>query len=139
MFADAGVVGDGITAKAKELGKIAIQTDANLDTQQPGHVLTSVLKITGVPVKIITKSYADGKIAEMDRLQTYNLASGATGITDLAEMGKHVKDTAVWEEIKGKVKKISDQITNGEIKVTNKQLNEEFDEAKCPNVVIKTK
>ena len=139
VFADAGVVGDGITAKAKELGKIAIQTDANLDTQQPGHVLTSVLKITGVPVKIITKSYADGKIAEMDRLQTYNLASGATGITDLAEMGKHVKDTAVWEEIKGKVKKISDQITNGEIKVTNKQLNEEFDEAKCPNVVIKTK
>lgn len=139
VFADAGVVGDGITAKAKELGKIAIQTDANLDTQQPGHVLTSVLKITGVPVKIITKSYADGKIAKMDRLQTYNLASGATGITDLAEMGKHVKDTAVWEEIKGKVKKISDQITNGEIKVTNKQLNEEFDEAKCPNVVIKTK
>lgn len=49
VFADAGTVGDGITTKAKELGKIAIQTDANLDTQQPGHVLTSVLKITGVP------------------------------------------------------------------------------------------
>ncbi|MCI9527754.1 MAG: BMP family ABC transporter substrate-binding protein [Lachnospiraceae bacterium] len=138
VFADAGVVGDGITAKAKEVGKIAIQTDANLDTQQPGHVLTSVLKITGVPVKVITKSYADGKIAEMERLQTYNLASGATGITDLAEMGKHVKDAATWEEIKEKVQKISDQIAGGEIKVTNKQLNEEFDPAKCPNVVIKT-
>lgn len=139
VFADAGVVGDGITAKAKELGKIAIQTDANLDAQQPGHVLTSVLKITGVPVKVITETYADGKIAEMDRLQTYNLASGATGITDLEEMGKHIEDTAVWEEIKEKVQKVSEQISNGEIKVTNKQLNEEFDETKCPNVVIKTK
>jgi len=139
VFADAGVVGDGITAKAKELGKIAIQTDANLDAQQPGHVLTSVLKITGVPVKVITEAYADGKIAEMDRLQTYNLASGATGITDLEEMGKYIEDTAVWEEIKEKVQKISEQISNGEIKVTNKQLNEEFDETKCPNVVIKTK
>lgn len=89
-------------------------------------------------MKVITKSYAEGKIAEMDRLQNYNLASGATGITDLAEMGKHVKDTAVWEEIKEKVQKISDQIAGGEIKVTNKQLNEEFDETKCPNVVIKT-
>lgn len=139
VFADAGVVGDGITAKAKELGKIAIQTDANLDAQQPGHVLTSVLKITGVPVKTITEAYAEGKIAEMERLQTYNLASGATGITDLAEMEKHVQDKEVWNEIKGKVQTISDQISNGEIKVTNKQLNEEFDETKCPNVVIKTK
>lgn len=139
VFADAGVVGDGITAKAKELGKIAIQTDANLDAQQPGHVLTSVLKITGVPVKTITETYANGKIDEMDRLQTYNLASGATGITDLAEMEKHVQDKEVWNEIKEKVQTVSEQISNGEIKVTNKQLNEEFDETKCPNVVIKTK
>lgn len=138
VFADAGVVGDGITAKAKELGKIAIQTDANLDAQQPGHVLTSVLKITGVPVKTITKAYSEGKIDEMERFQTYNLASGATGITDLEEMGKHVQDQEVWAEIKEKVQAVSDQISNGEIEVTNKQLNEEFDESKCPNVVIKT-
>lgn len=138
VFADAGVVGDGITAKAKELGKIAIQTDANLDAQQPGHVLTSVLKITGVPVETITKAYADGKINEMERFQTYNLASGATGITDLEEMGKHVQDQEVWNEIKEKVQTVSDKISSGEIKVTNKQLNEEFDESTCPNVVIKT-
>ncbi|MDD3402122.1 MAG: BMP family ABC transporter substrate-binding protein [Hespellia sp.] len=139
VFADAGVVGDGITAKAKEVGKIAIQTDANLDTQQPGHVLTSVLKITGVPVKTITQAYADGKLDEMDQLQNYNLASGATGITDLEEMGKHVQNQDVWEEIKSKLQTVSDQITDEEIKVTNKQNNEEFDAAKCPNVNIKTK
>lgn len=138
VFADAGVVGDGITAKAKEVGKLAIQTDANLDGQQPGFVLTSVLKITGVPVKTITQAYADGKIDEMDRLQTYNLASGATGITDLEEMGKHVQDQEVWTEIKGKLQEISDQISNGTIDVTNKQLNEDFDPSTCPNVTVKT-
>lgn len=138
VFADAGVVGDGITAKAKELGKLAIQVDANLDAQQPGHVLTSVLKVTGVPVKTITKAYAEGKIDKMDRFQTYNLASGATGITDLEEMGKHVQNQEVWNEIKEKVQAVRDKISSGEIKVTNKQLNEEFDESTCPNVVIKT-
>lgn len=138
VFADAGVVGDGITSKAKETGKIAIQTDANLDTQQPGHVLTSVLKITGVPVKTISKAYADGTIKDMDKLQSYNLASGATGITDLEEMGKHVADTEVWEEIKGKLEAVSARIQAGEIKVVNRQIGEEFDPAGCPNVVIKT-
>lgn len=138
VFADAGVVGDGITSKAKEMGKIAIQTDANLDDQQPGHVLTSVLKITGVPVKIITQAYADGKIADMDKEQSYNLASGATGITDLAEMSKHVADTAVWDDIKTKTNEISQQIQDGKIDVVNKQIGEEFDPATCPHVNIKT-
>ncbi len=138
VFANAGVVGDGITAKAKEVGKLAIQTDANLDGQQPGFVLTSVLKITGVPVKTITQAYADGKIKDMDRLQTYNLASGATGITDLEEMGKHVEDQETWESIKEKVAAVSKQIEDGEIDVTNKQLNEDFDPSSCPNVTVKT-
>lgn len=138
VFADAGVVGDGITAKAKEAGKIAIQTDANLDGQQPGFVLTSVLKITGVPVQTISRAYTDGTIGEMDKLQSYNLASGATGITDLSEMGKHVADTAAWDEIKGKLEEVSQKIQSGEIKVVNRQLGEEFDPAGCENVVIKT-
>ncbi|MEG1716639.1 MAG: BMP family ABC transporter substrate-binding protein [Lachnospiraceae bacterium] len=138
VFADAGVVGDGITSKAKESGKIAIQTDANLDAQQPGFVLTSVLKITGVPVKTIAQAYADGSIGKMEKEQSYNLASGATGITDLAEMSKHVADSKVWDGIKEKVMAVSSQIQSGEIKVVNKQIGEEFDPASCPNVTMKT-
>lgn len=138
VFADAGVVGDGITSKAKEVGKIAIQTDADLDAQQPGFVLTSVLKVTGVPVKSIIQDFADGKIAEMPKEQSYNLASGATGITDLTEMSKHVADSAVWDEIKAKTDEASKKIQSGEIDVTNKQLGEDFDPASCPNVTIKT-
>lgn len=138
VFADAGVVGDGITAKAKELGKIAIQTDANLDDQQPGHVLTSVLKTTGVPVEAITRAFAEGKIKELDRLQRYNLETEATEITDMSVMGEHVKDQAAWAEIVEKVDAVRNQIINGEIKITNKQIGEEFDPSTCPNIVIKS-
>lgn len=138
VFADAGVVGDGITAKAKELGKIAIQTDANLDDQQPGHVLTSVLKITGVPVEAITKAYAEGKINELDRLQRYNLETGATEITDMSVIGKYVEDETAWAEIIEKVDNVRNQIINGEIDITNKQIGEEFDPSTCPNIVIKS-
>lgn len=138
VFADAGVVGDGITAKAKELGKIAIQTDANLDAQQPGHVLTSVMKITGVPVESITRSYAEGKIDELDRLQTYDLKSGATEITDLEEISKYIQDQECWATIVEKVQNMRTKIIEDEIKITNKQNGEEFDPSTCPNVTIKT-
>jgi basic membrane protein A len=137
VFADCGVVGDGITARAKEAGKIAIQTDANLDAQQPGHVVTSVLKITGVPVVTISKALADGTIGSMDKVQNYDLASGATGITDLTEMEKHVADTAKWAEIKAKVAEAAENIKSGKIKVVNAQIGETFDPASCPKVRIK--
>lgn len=138
VFADAGVVGEGITAKAKEAGKIAIQTDANLDAQQPGHVLTSVLKITGVPVKTISKAYADGTIGEMDKLQSYSLSTGATGITDLEEMSKHVKNEAVWNDIKAKLEEVKAKIESGEIDIINKQIGEDFNPADYKNVNVKT-
>ena len=74
----------------------------------------------------------------MEKEQSYNLASGATGITDLAEMSKHVADSAVWDEIKAKTDEISKQIQDGSIDVVNKQIGEEFDPATCPHVTIKT-
>lgn len=138
VFADAGVVGEGITSKAKESGKIAIQTDANLDAQQPGFVLTSVLKITGVPVKTISKALADGTIKDMDKLQSYSLATGATGITDLEEISKHVKDETVWNDIKAKVEDVKSKIESGEIKIVNKQIGEEFNASDYKNVKVKT-
>ncbi|MDR1618851.1 MAG: BMP family ABC transporter substrate-binding protein [Treponema sp.] len=137
VFADCGVVGDGVTARAREAGKIAIQTDADLDAQQPGHVVTSVLKITGVPVVTISKALADGIIGSMDKVQSYDLASGATGITDLTEMGKHVADAEKWAEIKARVAEASENIKSGKIRVVNAQAGESFDPASCPRVRIK--
>ncbi len=137
VYGVAGGVGDGITAKAKEVGKLAIQVDANKDNQQPGFVLTSVMKNTNIPVVTIAKALADGSIAGMSNLQTYDLASGATGITDLAEIEKVVKDTAKWAQIKEQVAKVSADIQSGTIRVVNAQMGETFDPASCPNVVIK--
>lgn len=137
VFADCGVVGDGITARAKEAGKIAIQIDANLDAQQPGHIVTSVLKITGVPVIAISKALAGGTIGFMDKVQNYNLASGATGITELREMGRYVADKELWEIIKVKTADAAERIKAGEIKVVNAQIGEVLDPSSCPRVRIK--
>ena len=64
VYGVAGSVGDGITAKAKEVGKLAIQVDANKDSQQPGYVLTSVLKNTNVPVAaVLANAFADGSVS----------------------------------------------------------------------------
>lgn len=139
VFSVAGAVGDGVAAKAKEAGKLAIHVDANKDAQQPGYILTSVIKNTEVPVFEITKAAVEGKVAEMDKVQSYSLGSGATSITDLAEISKCVQESgqAKWEEIKAKIAEIEGMIADGTIKVTNAQNGEEFDPASCPNVTIK--
>ena len=139
VFSVAGSVGDGVASKAKEEGKLAIQVDANKDDQQPGYVLTSVIKNTEVPVYDIVKEAVNGKIDKMDRAQTYSLASGAASITDLSEISKHIQDSGKdkWEEIKTEIKDVEDKISDGTIVVTDAQSGEEFDASKCPNVRVK--
>lgn len=139
VFSVAGSVGDGVASKAKEEGKLAIQVDANKDDQQPGYVLTSVIKNTEVPVYDIVKEAVNGKIDKMDRAQTYSLASGAASITDLSEISKQIQDSGKdkWEEIKTEIKDVEDKISDGTIVVTDAQSGEEFDASKCPNVTVK--
>ena len=139
VFSVAGSVGDGVASKAKEEGKLAIQVDSNKDDQQPGYVLTSVIKNTEVPVYDIVKEAVNGKIDKMDRAQTYSLASGAASITDLSEISKHIQDSGKdkWEEIKTEIKDVEDKISDGTIVVTDAQSGEEFDASKCPNVTVK--
>lgn len=139
VFSVAGSAGDGVASKAKEEGKLAIQVDANKDDQQPGYVLTSVIKNTEVPVYDIVKEAVNGKIDKMDRAQTYSLASGAASITDLSEISKHIQDSGKdkWEEIKTEIKDVEDKISDGTIVVTDAQSGEEFDASKCPNVTVK--
>lgn len=137
VFAVAGVVGDGVASKAKEVGKLAIQVDGNLDAQQPGYIITSVLKNTGTPVATITKAYVDGSIGTMQNLQSYNIASGGTGITDMSEIAKHVNADA-FSAIKAKVDAVQAEIAAGTQKIVNRQIGEEFDPATaCPHLTIK--
>ncbi|HIR93381.1 MAG TPA: BMP family ABC transporter substrate-binding protein [Candidatus Egerieimonas intestinavium] len=139
IFSVAGSVGDGVAAKAKEEGKLMIHVDANKDAQQSGSILTSVLKNTEVPVYEITKAAVEGTIDEMDRVQNYTLASGATSITDMAEISKYIQEGGQekWEEIKAYLADLESQIGDGTITVTNAQNGEEFDASACGNITIK--
>ena len=139
VFGCAGSVGDGITSKAKEVGKLAIQVDGNKDDQQPGYVLTSVLKNTNVPVQTICDALDDGSLSSMDNLQDYSLASGATGLTDCTEIQKAIttdEGKAKWEEIWAEIEDLKGKV-GSEIKVVNAQNGETFDPSTCPNVNIK--
>lgn len=137
VYAVAGAVGDGVTAKAKEVKKLAIEVDANKDSNQPGYILTSVLKNTEVPVYEIAKNFKDKTMDKVNgKVLSYNLASGATGITDLSVIESKIKPEgkAKWDEIKTEIKTIADKIGSGEIKVTNAQAGESFDKAALTNL-----
>lgn len=138
VFADCGNVGDGITERAEADGRLAVQTDADLDDTHPGYVITSVLKITGVPTRALIDAKVSGDIETMDNLLNFDLASGATGITDLSVISGHVADTALFDEIKGKVEAQAEKIKSGGTKVVNAQIGEEFDPASCPRVTTQT-
>ncbi|AEY67168.1 BMP family ABC transporter substrate-binding protein [Clostridium sp. BNL1100] len=137
VYAVAGAVGDGVDAKAKEVKKLSIEVDANKDANQPGNILTSVLKNTEVPVYEIAKNFKDNAMDKVNgKVMSYNLASGATGITDLSVIESKITadGKAKWDEIKGQLKTISEKIASGEIKVTNAQAGEKFDKTKLANL-----
>ena len=138
VFADCGNVGDGITERADSDGRLAIQRDADLDSTHPGHIITSVLKITGVPTRALIDAKISGELDGMDNLLNFDLASGATGITDLSVITEAVADKDLFEEIKAKVNDQAEKIKSGEIDVVNAQIGEELDPAACPRVIIQT-
>lgn len=137
VFAVAGVVGDGISSKAKEVSRLAIQVDANLDEQQPGYVLTSVLKLTDIPGDKFVKALLNGTLSSMENLQTFGIQTGATDITDLSVIERYIVDNETWAKIKAQLEAKKLAISNGSLKVVNVQIGETFDPALYPNVVMK--
>lgn len=141
VYAVAGAVGDGVASKAKEVGKLMVHVDANKDAQQPGYILTSVIKNTKVVVKTLTEALLDGTLKDMDRIQVYDLGSGATSITDLATFEAAIEQTdeaqAKWKEIKDYLADLQTQISEGKIVVTNMQNGDSFDQSTCPNINFK--
>lgn len=139
VYAVAGAVGDGVDSKAKEVKKLSIEVDANKDSNQPGYILTSVLKNTEVPVFEIIKQYKDNTLNKINGTAiSYNLASGATGITDLSAISAKVttEGKAKWDEIKSELDSVSKKIANGEIKVTNAQAGQALDKTKLKNLTM---
>lgn len=139
VYGCAGNVGTGVTSKAKEVGKLAIQVDADKDAQQPGYILTSVLKNTKVPVNEICEALNGGSLSSVANLKEYSLSSGAVGITDLSTISQYITTDAgkaKWEEIKSEIKDLEGKVGTS-ITVVNAQNGDTFDPASCPNVTIK--
>ena len=139
VYSVAGVVGDGVASKAEELERLAIQVDADKDAEHAGYVLTSVLKNTTVPVYELAKKYIDGEIDTVDNALTYDLNSGATGLTDLSTIEAAVIATgdAKWTEIKAYIDALAEDIANGTIDVTDAVVGEELVPANLTNVTLK--
>jgi len=141
VYCVAGSVGDGVDVKAKEIKKLSIQVDADKDNTQPGYILTSVLKNTGVPVIELGSKLAEGTLAEDGGKEiSYTLSSGATGITDLSVIESAIRTDAVaqakWDEIKTYIENVSAKIKDGSIKVTNAQIGEKLDISTLNNIKL---
>ncbi len=139
VYTVAGVVGDGVASKANEVKRLAIQVDADKDAQQAGYVLTSVLKNTDVPVYDLTKKFINDELASVPNAVTYDLGSGATGLTDLSTIENSVLETGMvkWEEIKNYIAELSAEISNGTIVVSDAVLGEEVTQSDLTHVILK--
>lgn len=141
VYCVAGAVGDGVASKAKEVQKLAIHVDANKDAQQPGYIMTSVIKNTKVVVKTMTEAMIAGTLGDQENIQIYDLASGATSITDLATFSAALETSeeaqAKWEEIKAYIDDLDAKISDGTIVVTNMQNGDTFDQSACTNINFK--
>lgn len=140
VYAVAGNVGTGVTSKAADAKRLAIEVDANKDNMRPGNILTSVLKNTNVPVVAIATAYKNNKLGEIPNLISYNLNSGATGITDLATISGKIttEGKAVWDNVLAKLADVSAKVKSGAIKITNAQAGEKFNQAALPNLAFTT-
>lgn len=109
--------GPGILEAAKEAGKYAIGVDLNQDNDQPGAVLTSMVKRVDTACYSVIKSVAEGtfKGGEVSYL---DLAAEGVSLTDFSVIKEHLGDQFP-EDILTKLEEIQEKIVSGEIVVEN--------------------
>lgn len=112
VFHAAGASGAGVFQAAKEKGVYALGVDSNQDAEEPGTILTSMVKKVDNAVLQEIKDTLDGKFAS--GVKYFGLKEDGVGTTDF-EYSKEV----VTPEIQNKLKEISEKIKSGEIKVSD--------------------
>ncbi len=109
--------GTGVLEGAKEAGRYAIGVDLNQDNDQPGSVLTSMVKRVDTACYLLIQSVVEG---------TY--VGGATEYLDIAKGGVSLTDFSVIKEALGdkfpadipeKIAELEQKIISGEIVVEN--------------------
>lgn len=109
--------GTGILEGAAEAGKYAIGVDLNQDADQPGHVLTSMVKRVDnacylVIESAVKDSFKGGSVSYL------TVADGGVSLTDFSVI-KEALGEKFPQDIVDKVSEIEKKIISGEIKVEN--------------------
>ena len=109
--------GAGVLEGAKEAGKYAIGVDLNQDADQPGSVLTSMVKRVDNACYLVIQSVVEGTF-EGGSTQYLDLAVGGVSLTDFSVMREALGDQFP-EDIVEKIDELTEQIINGDIVVEN--------------------
>lgn len=109
--------GTGILEGAKEAGKYAIGVDLNQDADQPGSVLTSMVKRVDNACYLTIQSVVEGTF-EGGSTQYLTLKEGGVSLTDFAVMKEALGDKFP-QDIVDKCAELEKKIISGEIVVEN--------------------
>lgn len=109
--------GTGILEGAKEAGKYAIGVDLNQDNDQPGAVLTSMVKRVDTACYTVIKSVVDGTFKGGGSLYL-DVAVGGVSLTDFAVIKEALGDKFP-QDVVDKVDELAQKIISGEIVVEN--------------------
>lgn len=109
--------GAGVLEGAKEAGKYAIGVDLNQDNDQPGSILTSMVKRVDTASYTVIESVVNDKF-EGNTTKYLEVANDGVGLTDFSVMKEHLGDKFP-QEIIDKVNELSEKIKSGEIVVEN--------------------
>lgn len=109
--------GPGILEAAKEAGKYAIGVDLNQDNDQPGHILTSMVKRVdtacyGIISSVVNGTFEGGTVSYLD------VAGEGVSLTDFSVIKDALGDQFP-EEILEQIEEIEQKIISGEIVVEN--------------------
>lgn len=83
--------GTGILEAAKEAGKYAIGVDLNQDNDQPGHVVTSMVKRVDTACYSVIQSVVDGTF-KGDTTSYLEISNDGVDLTDFAVIKEHLGD-----------------------------------------------
>jgi len=109
--------GTGILEAAKEADKYAIGVDLNQDADQPGHVVTSMVKRVDNACYLVIRSVVEGTF-KGGSTQYLSLAESGVSLTDFAEIKKSLGEKFP-QDIVDKCEELSKKIISGEIVVEN--------------------
>lgn len=109
--------GSGILEAAKEAKKYAIGVDLNQDNDQPGHVLTSMVKRVDNACYLVIESVVKGTF-QGGSTQYLSLKEGGVSLTDFSVIKEALGDKFP-QDIVDKCKELEQKIISGEIKVQN--------------------